>query len=265
MTTPPTPLDAAHMAMEAAPEDMQARLRFYDRLAASELFVLLEAEAEGDRIAPRVFETESGALVLGFDREDRLSDFAGTAVPYAALSGRTLAGLLASAGLGLALNPEVAVSSHVMPPDAMAWLAETVSGAPQELEARPVRVDPPKGVPEPLIEALSGRLAAAAGLARCAWLAAVHYGDGSRGHLMGVAGAEAWAHAALSRTLREALVFSGLEAGALDVVFLTESDPLAAELARVGLRFDLPEPEASAEALHPVPPGMDPDSPPRLR
>ena len=43
-----TLLDAAHQAMEAAPEDGQARLAFYERLAAGELFLLLESEDEGE-------------------------------------------------------------------------------------------------------------------------------------------------------------------------------------------------------------------------
>ena len=50
---PMTPLDDAHGAMEAVPGDDAARLRFYDRLAGCELFLLLEEEPEGDRIRPR--------------------------------------------------------------------------------------------------------------------------------------------------------------------------------------------------------------------
>ena len=72
-----TPLDHAHAAMEAAPAYDAARLRFYDRLAASELFLLLEAEAEGDRIRPQVFPVEGQSFVLVFDREDRLTEFVG--------------------------------------------------------------------------------------------------------------------------------------------------------------------------------------------
>ena len=40
-----TDLDQAHAAMETAPEDDTARLRFYERLADTELFMLLGAEA----------------------------------------------------------------------------------------------------------------------------------------------------------------------------------------------------------------------------
>ena len=60
----------------------------------------------------------------------------------------------------------------------------------------------------------------------------------------------------------EALVFSGIEAGALDVAFLDADDPAAARLAKVGLGFEIPEREGVES---PRPPGSDPDRPPRLR
>ena len=64
--------------------------------------------------------------------------------------------------------------------------------------------------------------------------------------------------------LSPALVVSGLEAGALDVTFLDDTDPLAAELARVALRFDLPEP-AQPKIRNVEAPGSDPEKPPKLR
>ena len=71
-----TPLDLAHAAMEAAPEDDAARLRFFERLADSELFILLDKEPEGERISPQVFDTGEGQFVLVFDRQERLAQFA---------------------------------------------------------------------------------------------------------------------------------------------------------------------------------------------
>jgi hypothetical protein len=46
------------------------------------------------------------------------------------------------------------------------------------------------------------------------------------------------------------------------VAFFDSSDPICRRLARVGLRFDLPEPP---EPATPAAPGSDPDRPPRLR
>ncbi len=260
-----TALDDAHAAMEAAPDDDAARLAFHDRLASAELYLLLEREPEAaGRLDPRPFETSQGTFVLAFDRVERLAAFAEGEAPYAALSGRVLAAMLAGRGLGLALNPGVAPSSHLMAADAVAWLAETLSDAPDELEAVPRELSPPGGLPERLLTALDAKLASARGLARMAYLAQVTWETGARGHLLAFIDATRGAEGALARAVREALVFSGLEAGALDVAFFAASQPISARLARVGLRFDLPKFEA-AVAPDPAGPGMDPDRPPRLR
>ena len=259
-----TPLDTAHQAMEANPDDDAARLRFYERLADSELFLMLAKEVEGDQIEPELFELPDASFVLVFDREERMGQFAGRPVPYAALSGRGVAQMLSGQGIGLAVNPEVAPSSILLPPQAVEWLIQTLDHGPQEAEARPVEFNTPKGLPETLLTALDSKLVTAAGLARKAYLAEVTYDDGTRGHLLGLTGVVPGAETALARAVNEALVFSGIEAGMLDVVFLPDSDPSAAQLARVGLRFDLPEPP-KPERTERIAPGSDPDSPPILR
>ncbi|KMK68657.1 SseB family protein [Puniceibacterium sp. IMCC21224] len=265
MTDEITPLDRAHAAMEAAPGDEAARLRFYERLTDSELFLLLQDEADGDQITPELFELPDSRFVLVFDREERLTRFTGQASPYAALPGRTIAGMLAGQTIGLGVNLDVAPSSILIPPEAVTWLAQTLGHTPQEAEARPVEVGAPgAGLPEALLGALDTKLGLAAGLARKAYLVAVTYDDDSRGHLLGLTGTKSGAEPALARAINEALVFSGIEAGALDVVFLADSDPLTARLARVGLRFDLPE-ATGPERVTATAPGMNPDKPPILR
>ncbi|MFP7569717.1 SseB family protein [Marivita sp. S2033] len=262
--TEQTPLDRAHTAMEAAPDDSTARLRFYDRLAEAELFLMLAQEADGDQAVPELFEVEDARYVLVFDTEDRLSAFAGRAVPYAALSGRAVSGMLMGQGIGLALNPDIAPSAILLPAEAVDWLAETVRTAPVEAEARPEEFRAPSGLPDGLLEAIDAKLRTTTGLARRGYLAEVVYDSGVRGHLIGFTGTVPGAESALARAIQEALVFSGLEAATLDVVFLRDSDPVTAQLARVGLRFDLPEPEI-LERLTPVAPGSDPAKPPILR
>jgi hypothetical protein len=259
-----TPLDQAHAVMEAAPEDEIARLGFYDRLAGSELILLLGAEAEGDRIRPRVFPVEGESFVLVFDREERLTEFAGGAAPYAALSGRALAEMLAGQGIGLGVNLGVAPSSILIEAASVDWLAGTLSAAPEEVEDRPDEITAPKGVPEGLLSALDARLAAAEGLAKMAYLVGTSHAGGRRGHLMAFIDPLPGAEPALARAVGAALVFSGIEAGSLDVGFFRASDPMAARLARVGLRFDLPE-APRTEQVPGAAPGMDPDTPPRLR
>ncbi len=259
-----TPLDQAHAAMEAAPEDDALRLRFYDRLAGSELVLLLEGEPEGERIRPAIFPVEGERFVLVFDREERLTAFAEGAAPYAALSGRALAGMLAGQGIGLGVNLGVAPSSILIAAASVDWLAATLAAAPEEVEERPEELAAPVGLPEILLTALDQRLASAEGLARMAYLVGATYAGGRRGHLMAFVDAVPGAEPALARAVGDALTFSGVEAGSLDVGFFRAADPVAARLARVGLRFDLPE-APKPEQISGTAPGMDPDRPPRLR
>lgn len=259
-----TLLDQAFLAMEADPENDALRLRFYERLADGELFLLLEDEADGEAVTPEIFELEDGPVVLAFDREDRLAEFVGAPAPYAAMPGRMVAVQLAGQGIGIGLNLGVAPSSYMITPEAVDWLAETLGQGPDEVEARPVAFHPPGGLPEELLAALDAKLARAGGLAVAAFLARVTYEDGRRGHMLSFVGALPGAEATLARAAGEALTFSGIEAGEMDVAFLDAEDPALEALARVALRFDLPVPEALTEAA-PRPPGSDPERPPRLR
>lgn len=262
MTETLTPLDAAHAAVSADPENEALRLRFFERLADGEMVLLLEREAAGETLEPKVFDLEDGPVVLVFDREERLASFTGGIAPYAALPGRVIAGLLQGQGIGMGVNLGVAPSSMLLPPEAMDWLAETLEGGPQQAEALPSEFLAPT-VREAVVAALDGKLARAGGLAAAALLAGVVYRDGRHGHLLAVLDAVEGAEGPLARAMNEALVFSGIEAGELDVVFLPAASPAATAMARVALRFDLPQPEM--QDLTPAAPGMDPSRPPKLR
>jgi hypothetical protein len=252
-----TPLDLAHLRAEEAGSDA-ARLSFFERLAEAELHLLLDA-AEGDTVTPRLFAVDGARYALAFDLPERLEAFAGAASTVT-LSGRRLAAMLAGEGLGLGLNLDAAPSAQLLPPDAMLWLRDTLAHAPEEDERRIEEVTPPGALPEALLAALDAKLRLAAGLAGTAYLVGVAYEGGSRSHLLGFVDAVPGAEPDLARAVSEALIFSGLEAGALDVMFLRASRPFAATLARHGLRIDLPEPERPAA---PSAPGTD--GPPRLR
>ncbi len=262
--TNPTLLDQAHEAMVSAPEDDAARLRFYERLADSELFLMLDAEAEGETISPRMFELDEGCYTLVFDREERLADFAAGIVPYAAMSGRTIVQMLGGQGIGLGVNLGVAPSSIMIPQVAIDWLAETLSEAPDQIERRPSALAAPSGLPESLLVALDAKLSAMAGLAKMAYLAQVTYDNGQVSHLLAFVDPLLGAEAALAQAVNEALTFSGIEAGALDVSFFSASDQISARLAQVGLRFDVPTVE-TPQNTGPSAPGRDPNAPPKLR
>jgi hypothetical protein len=257
-----TPLDAAHAAMEAAPENDATRLRFWGALAETELFLMLAEEEADGKITPAEVTVEGARFMLAFDREERLAAFAGAVVPYAALSGRRLAAMLAGQGMGVALNPDVAPSAMLIGPEAVDWLAELVGSDPDMVETRIEEVFAPKGLPEAVVLSLDARLGLAGGMAQAAWLVAARFAGGGRGHVLAVVGAAPGAEAALAGAVAEALRFSGVEAGAIDVTFVAADSPAVARFARVGLRFDLPTPALPAA---PGAPGMDPERPPKLR
>ncbi|MBP0482756.1 SseB family protein [Sagittula salina] len=256
-----TPLDQALEEMESSDA---ARLAFYDRLASTELFLLLAEEPQGDNITPDLFDVADARFVLTFDREDRLSDFAARPVPYVALSGRALAGMLAGQGIGLALNLGTGTET-LLPPESLSWLADTLAQGPQATEGRIENLSAPKGLPDALLTSLDAKLASAAGLADCAFLAQVAYEGGVRSHLIALVGAPEEAEHALAGAVQQALTFSGLEAGALDVLFLAPHDALTARLARHGLRIDLPQPPEPQMKIDRPAPGSNPDKPPILR
>ncbi len=257
-----TPIDLAHEVMEATPDDDAARLRFWGCVAESELFLMLAEEPADAEVTPAEVDVDGQRFVLAFDREERFAAFAGGVVPYVALSGRRLAGMLAGQGMGIALNPDVAPSAMLIDAEAVEWLSGMVADGPAEAMQRIEEVFPPKGLPQDVIVALDRRLAAAGGMAQAAWLVGARYGGGGQGHVLAIAGALPGAETALAEAVAEALRFSGVEAGALDVTFVAADSPAVARFARVGLQFDLP---TLAMPVAPVAPGMDASRPPRLK
>lgn len=259
-----TPLDTAHAAMNRDGADESDRLRFFDCLADGEFFLLLEEEPVGEDLKPRLFPLEDGPVVLIFDLEERLADFSGGIAPYAALPGRVIAQVLAGQGVGLGVNLGVAASQMILPPEALDWLSGMLSEEPEPLEARPQSFHAPDRLPPSLLDVLQAKLARAGGLAATALLAGVRYQNGGAGHMLAFIDAAAEAQPALARTVREALAFSGIEAGMIDVAFLSSDDPALRALLPVARRFDLPRPQ-QAERPSPAAPGTDPDRPPKLR
>ena len=255
----PTPLDRAHAIMMNAPDNEEARLAYYALLADTEIHLLLEGEPEGDVIEPQFAELEDGTYVLGFDSPERLTKFAEGPAPYAAVSGRVLAGMLSEEGAGLALNLGVAESSIVLHVDAMAWMENALGAEPKEKGGVLGALKSPD-VPEVLLHTLDAKLVRAAGLADVAYLCGQE--DGSL--VLAILGADERAQAPLAKAASEALVFSGLEDLSLDVAFFNDAPELRSQLSRVGMRFEIPVP-VKQEAYEPQTPGSDPNNPPKLR
>jgi SseB protein N-terminal domain len=252
-----TPLDTAYAAMQAAPLDDTARLQYYAQLADAELILLLEHEANGTDIVPRVFDLETGRVVLAFDSEEKLAEFSGAAA-YVALPGRVIAGSLAGQEIGIGINLG-AGSEMLLDAAGVAWLAQTLQILPDQTEAGIAGFHTPH-VPEPLVKALIGKLRGTVGQGL---LAGVTYHNGRRGHILALIDAAAGTEAALAQSASEALVFSGIDAGEIDVVFLAGADAVLGRMTRVARLLDLTV--VVPARIAPKTPGMDPEKPPRLR
>ncbi len=253
-----TPLDRHHRTADAG--DEAARQRFYDTLVSAEMFLLLDSEAEGDQISPRIFNTEDGDFLLVFDQEARLAEFVGSTAPYVAMSGRSIVEMMAGQGYGIALNPAVAPSSQLITGGIVDWLAANLVETPKPVGDKPSEIGPPGELPETLLMALDEKLASFGGLARLAYLVSAGFGQ-RRGHLLAIINAAPEAETAIATSISQTLAFSGLDSATLDVAFFDASDEFAARLAKVGLRFDLPDVQPS----QPSAPGTDPNRPPKLR
>ena len=259
-----TKLDAAHAAMTDG-DDAAAR-QFYRIFADATVLLLLDHEPTGERINPRVFDLADGPVVLAFDTDERLASFGDDPLPYAALPGRIIAQHLAGQGVSLGLNLGTgAVSEMLLPPQALQWLADMLDTTPDQVQATPVAFYAPRGLPDGLGDALTFTLDAAAGLALAALLVQVRYSDGRRGHMLAVIDAAEPAQQPLARALAEALQFSGVDEGELDVTFLASTDPIVPQIAPAAQVFAVPPVAEADDAPSRIAPGSDPSRPPNLR
>ena len=241
-----TPIDAAFAAHVAAPDDEALHLRFLERVMDGELHVLLEAEPEGDRLVPQVFDLAEGRFVLAFDRDARLSEFLDAPAPYAALAGRRLVEMLAGQGIGIGLNLGVAPSETLLPAESVVWMAARMAPPGRVIEARPERVGPPRDVPPDLLAALDAKLAAMAGLIGAAHLITAEFADRGPALLLALVAVPEPAQAEVAAAIDETVRFSGAGAG-LDVTFLPADAALLERIAALSIRIDMPaapEPEA---------------------
>ena len=256
-------LDLAHAAMQAG-DEADARA-FYRLLADAPLCLLLSAPAEGDQLQPQVFDLSDGPVILAFDSEERLAAFQDGPQPYAMLPGRVIAQAVAGQGVSLGLNLGTGAESEtLLPPEVLAHLLALLDVSSNVVEGQARRFEPPQ-VPLAARAALAAAVQSAAGLVAGAVLAGVVYDTGARGHILALVGANPTAEPALAKAMAEALSFAGLEAAALDVVFLSAEGPALRRIAAVGHAFEITQPVLPDASLSPRAPGSDPDRPPRLR
>ncbi|MFD1883647.1 SseB family protein [Paracoccus pacificus] len=256
--TETTALDALCSQPFATASDSD-RARILSRLADTPLFAALGEEPAGDTVTFRIFDLADGPFALAFDVEERLSTFLGGPADFVELPGRVLAGRLGAADTGILINPGHP-SEMMLPAETLRWLAQTLSQAPLAAEGQATQYRRP--VAPALVEPLSVRLADMAGLARAVWLVGSRFqNDTGAGHLLLVEGAAPAQQDRIAKALAETLAFLPEVPGGVDIAF---TDRVPAAVAKLGLCFELPRHEVPSPVAS-MPPGSDPDRPPRLR
>ncbi|MDN5569295.1 MAG: SseB family protein, partial [Paracoccus sp. (in: a-proteobacteria)] len=143
--------------------DAPQRARMLSRLADTELSVALVREPLHDQVELKLFDLDGARMALACDSEDRLADFFGHAIAYAAMPGRVLSSLLKVDGAGLLVNPGHP-SEMMLDAPMLDWLTGALENVPQPDEARMRLVTPASGVVAELAPALADRLADMRGL-----------------------------------------------------------------------------------------------------
>lgn len=235
-----TPLARALALMQASPDDDARRLAFFHEVAASELHVL-----GGE--TPEVFQTSNGPVLMAFDTEEALADFAQSPVDRASLPGRMLA--RAVQGHDIALTLYTGAGQTLLDAATLTWLADLSTPETAWIDAHLSNPSAPRDLPPPLLAALDRAFPRMAGLARRAWLF-----ETDMGLVLALEGAAAGAEPALSQSIAEAIRFSDWN-GSLDVTFVDSEQ--AERLKGHALRIDMPEPPSRPEKPK--------DEPPRLR
>ena len=234
-----------------------ARARILSRLADTELYVALTSEPSNDRAEMAIFDLSGTMAAMACDTEDRLADFLGRAVAYAAMPGRVLAAMLAEEDRALLVNPGKP-SEMFLDCGALEWMGQALAVDPDEGgDLGPPWMTAP--TPEAValyLESLSLRLGDMAGLAHRAALVAAVWPDGRRGHLLLVYGCDLTRRAALAKAFAEFFAFLPPLEGGVDIGFSEIALPDGALLLEVP-RSAPPEPESTVK--------RDLTLPPRLR
>lgn len=232
------------------------RARILSRLADSELFVTLTAEPADDRARIRILGDAPLRFALACDLQERLADFWGGPVAYAAMPGRVLADTLARDGKGLFVNPGSA-SEMLLGPDDLAWLVEALKVSPAPSQATvipPTLFAPAPEIVAALLQPVSDRMAGLSGFASAVALTGARWEDGRKGHVLIIRGTAESQRDAIAKSFAELLSFLPPVEGGVDLGFSDGALPDAA------LVIEVPKPPKPALVA-----SRDPAAPPRLR
>ena len=251
-----TPLDTI-ISKVLANDIVENRLTLFRRFLETELFILID---NSDNPKPELMQINGEIILLAFDCEEKLIDFAGEKTFFISMSGRRL--IAQNDSTGIALNLNNMGGGYILTNDVIEWLMKNTQSQKEIVQRNTNEITSPSIVTERFVELLDEALAASFGLADYAVLVKDLTKPGSKNLLLIFVGSVKFYHDALAQQASEAFSLSGIQDIILDITFCKSEDELVAKALLVGLRFDLPQIEKPSE---PKAPGMDPTKPPLLR
>ena len=233
------------------------RLILFKRFLDAELFILIDDPQDPK---PKLVNLREGEILLGFDTEEKLMEFAGDNAFFISMTGRNL--LAQNISVGIALNLTNIGGGYILTNEILRWLEKNTQAKQGNIIRHPKKIVSPLIASETFIKLLDETLALSPGSANYAILVQdISEKDTNNLLLIFVEAGESFQDI-LTQQISEAFKLSNLQGVTLDIIFAKPDEQLVKKALKIGLRFDLP---SIQKAPKPEAPGMDPKKPPVLR
>ena len=253
---PDSPLDEIIMQVQSN-DIAENRLILFKRFLDAELFILIDDPQDPK---PKLVNLREGQILLGFDTEEKLMEFAGDNAFFLSMTGRNL--LAQNVSVGIALNLTNIGGGYILTNEILRWLEKNTQAKQGKIFRHPKKIVSPSIASETFIKLLDETLALSPGSANYAILVQdISEETNNNLLLIFVEAGEAFQNI-LAQQISEAFKLSNLQSVTLDIIFASPDEELIKKALKIGLRFDLP---LIQEAPKPKAPGLNPKEPPILR
>ena len=253
---PDSPLDEIIKQVQSN-DIAENRLILFKRFLDAELFILIDDPQDPK---PKLVNLREGEILLGFDTEEKLMEFAGDNAFFISMTARNL--LAQNISVGIALNLTNIGGGYILTNEILRWLEKNTQAKQGNIIRHPKKIVSPLIASETFIKLLDETLALSPGSANYAILVQdISEKDTNNLLLIFVEAGEAFQDI-LTQQISEAFKLSNLQGVTLDIIFAKPDEQLVKKALKIGLRFDLP---SIQKASKPEAPGMDPKKPPVLR
>ena len=253
---PDSPLDEIIKQVQSN-DIAENRLILFKRFLDAELFILIDDPQDPK---PKLVNLREGEILLGFDTEEKLMEFAGDNAFFISMTGRNL--LAQNISVGIALNLTNIGGGYILTNEILRWLEKNTQAKQGNIIRHPKKIVSPLIASETFIKLLDETLALSPGSANYAILVQdISEETTSNLLLIFVEASEAFKDI-LTQQISEAFKLSNLQGVTLDIIFAKPDEQLVKKALKIGLRFDLP---SIQKVPKPEAPGMDPKKPPVLR